>query len=327
VAAANADGGADAGEGDRGTLHVAQTIRTVSLQVICAHCGKQGAELKRCSICKHVWYCGAACQNAAWRRHRKTCAPPLSTDDVRAKVLASRAASEWREVLKWEGRMEEMMEGQPDTVRNDILRKFYASHTSASLSTDSPHHVLSLIRLGEQRVDLLGKMQRFRDQGEEICGIANNLNRAGKRKDAAEYYQKARKVGEAHGFFSVECKACLGLGQQAMRDGRTEEGLDLMRNALAAVPLSEHEGTDLWGISVLSSLIEALFKTHAVDEVEPLVMRFREASKAQSARGGRLCMADFYSPLFSARLHEVRASLSRFVNPSTLLGNYIHQGR
>ena len=112
VAAVNADGGADAGSGDRGALHVAQAIRTVSLQVICAHCGKQGTELKRCSICKHVWYCGAACQNAAWKRHKKTCAPPLSTNDVRDKVLAASPSRDWVEVLQWEVRMEEIMDGQ-----------------------------------------------------------------------------------------------------------------------------------------------------------------------------------------------------------------------
>jgi len=327
VAAVNADGGADAGSGDRGALHVAQAIRTVSLQVICAHCGKQGTELKRCSICKHVWYCGAACQNAAWRRHKKTCAPPLSTDDVRAKVLALRAPSEWREVLKWEGRMDEMMDGQHDAVRKDILRAFHNSHSLERLSTGSPHIRHSLISLGEQRVDLLGKMQRFRDQGEMMCALAGNLIDVGKRKEAAEYYQKARKVAEAHGFFSVECTACLGLGEQAVEDGRNEEGLDLMRNALAAVPLSEHEGTDPSEIPVLDSLIGALFKTHALDEVEPLVMRYREAAKAYSARRGGAGFEEMNSLLFSARLHEVRASSSFFVNPSTLLGTYIHQGR
>ena len=310
LAAENAAGGADAGEGDRGALHLAQAIRTVSLQVTCAHCGKQGAKLKRCSICKHVWYCGAACQNAAWRQHKKTCAPPLSTDDVRAKVLAPRAASEWREVLKWEGRMEEMMHGQPDAVRNNILFKFYDSHTSGSLSTGSPHHLLSAIRLGEERVALLGKMERFRDQGKEICNLADNLSEVGKHQHAAEYYQKARKVGEAHGFFSVECRACLGLGEQAMLEGRGEEGLDLLRNALAALPLSEDEGLNKGELSVVSSLINALFKTHAVAEVEPLVQRYREVVRSNTARGGSL-YHELLSLVFRARLHEVHPTLCR----------------
>jgi len=171
-------------------------------------------------------------------------------------------------------------------------------------------------------------MQRFRDQGEAICALAGNLSRAGRDQDAAEYYQKAREVAEAHGVFSVECRACLGLGQEALRDGRVEEGMMLLRNALAAVPLSEDEDRIfLWEPIILESLIEALFTTHAVDEVEPLVMRHREAAKTESAREGRLCVGELNSLLFSARLHEVRASSSRFVNPSTLLGTFIHQGR
>jgi hypothetical protein len=41
----------------------------------CAHCGKQGVALKRCARCKEVSYCGAACQKAGWKGHKKTCAP------------------------------------------------------------------------------------------------------------------------------------------------------------------------------------------------------------------------------------------------------------
>jgi hypothetical protein len=95
--------------------------------------------LKRCSICKQVWYCGAACQKVVWRRHKKTCAPPLSTHDVRAKVLAANAGGEWREVLKWEGSMEELMEGQSDTSCDSILLRFQLAHSQESLSTDSQH--------------------------------------------------------------------------------------------------------------------------------------------------------------------------------------------
>jgi hypothetical protein len=196
VAAANAEGGADAGEGDRGALHVAQAIRTVSLQVICAHCGKQGAELKRCSICKIVWYCGPACQSAARKRHKKTCAPPLSTDDVRDKVLAASFSQDWAEVFQWEGRMEEIMEGQPDDICHVILKSFQAAYLTGCVPTGSQHHAISAIRLGEDLVALLGKMERFRDQGEEICQIADNLFEDGKHQEAAEYRtsDKPRKL-------------------------------------------------------------------------------------------------------------------------------------
>ena len=38
---------------------------------------------------------------------------------------------------------------------------------------------------------------------------------AGKRHESAACLQRARDVGASHGFFSVECKACLGLGRMA----------------------------------------------------------------------------------------------------------------
>ena len=325
-AATNSDGGADAGEGDRGALLVAEALRTVTLQVICAQCGKQGT-VKRCSICKQVSYCGVECQNKAWKRHKKTCAPPLSTDDVRAKVLAADAYGEdldWLEVLKWESRMDEMMEDQPDATCNLILQEFQHAHWKAEISTGCHHHTLSSIRLLEQRVELLGKMQRFRDQGEAMCGVASGLCFAEKYQEAAVYFQKARKVAEEHGFFSVECKACVGLGNQAILEGRYEEGTALLRNALAALPLVEHDLGVALEVLILAALIDS---TNAVDQLEPLILRFHEAAKVRSAAEGRLCFAEFSELIFTARLHEVRAFSSRVEYPFTLLCPAVHPGR
>jgi len=39
----------------------------------CSQCGKQGVELKRCSRCKKVSYCGAECQKMAWNLHKDAC--------------------------------------------------------------------------------------------------------------------------------------------------------------------------------------------------------------------------------------------------------------
>jgi hypothetical protein len=58
-------------------------------------------------------------------------------------------------------------------------------------------------------------------------------------------------------------------------------------------------------LNTLDALIGALFKTDAIDEVEPLVPRFREAAKAQSEKKGGFCYAELRSLLASARLHEV----------------------
>jgi len=247
----------------------------------CAYCGTQVVAIKKCSICKQVSYCGAECQKAGWKRHKKTCEPPLPISTVFPKVMAAHEAQNWRGVLKLEGRMEEMMErhrmavtieGTADSYCADILHIFAIAHAMPSVSTltGSRDHALSIIRLQGRRVELLGKLERFRDQGESLCTIAGYLQSDGKREEAIRYfahqamprasllptkyltqqvlqagtwrrteffldryYNRARDIGEAHGLFSVECVTCLGLGHIAMNDGRAEEGLDLLRNALA----------------------------------------------------------------------------------------------
>ena len=291
--ATNFDGGADACEGEGGTLHVAQVLKTLVLEDSCAHCGKQVTALKRCSVCTHACYCGAACQKTVWNPHKKT-------NDVWDLVLAAEAAGEWRGVLELEGRMDELMEGQPDASCEFILASFLIAHLQASFSADMPEHLLSVSRLGEQRILLLGKMQRFRDQGEAICSLALSLIRAGKRKEAAGCYQRARLLGAAHGFISVECTACLGLGAEAMSEGRYEEGVELLRNALAAA-----QNSSLWELIALHSLISALFLTDAIDQLQPLVLLYREAAKAESVREGCSNVAELRSVYYSARLHEV----------------------
>jgi len=203
--------------------------------VSCANCGKQGVGFQCCSVCKKASYCGAECQKAGWKRHKKTCAPPLPVSDVMARVRAADAAGDWREVLRWEGRLAEVMATATLATCLVVLKPFRQAHDLASSATGSTHHALSAVRLREQRVEILGKMERFRDQGEAICIVATDLVAAGKDEEARVLYERARNIGAAHGFFSVECRACHGLGALARSEGRAEEGLDLMRNALAAV--------------------------------------------------------------------------------------------
>ena len=56
---------------------------------------------------------------------------------------------------------------------------------------------------------------------------------------------------------------------------------------------------------ILQSLIEGLFKKAAIEEVEPLISRYRETALAKSARDGHLCSAELRNFYFSSRLHEV----------------------
>ena len=202
----------------------------------CAHCKKKGVGFKHCSRCKHASYCGAECQLAAWKGHKIFC---VKKEDVFEKVHAASLANDWRGLLKWEGRMGDLMDDQDDACCDHLLFLFATANFFMFSETSRSDQAIQVIKLKELRVQLLGKMQRFRDQGALMCEIAQfsaqccyseatyyGYDTAGMSSEvrsgitalftpgnAAKYYQRARDVGAAHGFFSVECDACLGLGQ------------------------------------------------------------------------------------------------------------------
>ena len=254
-AATNSGGGTGAGDGGGGAQDIALALRTLALKDCCAHCGKQCAVLKRCSTCKEIWYCGAECQQAAWKGHKKSCAPPLPLRVVQQKVLAAMEANDAPGLLKWEGRLEELLQGWPLDGCDAILTSFINARMDASgqcSPADRASHSISIYSLHLRRVELLGKMERYRDQGNCMCSLAENLNLLSKylqdagmiadprvdsrslerMQEAMMYCQRARDLGAAHGFYSVESRACMGLGLFAVHTGRHQEGLDLLRNAL-----------------------------------------------------------------------------------------------
>ena len=73
------------------------------------------------------------------------------------------------------------------------------------------------------------------------------------------------------------------------------------------MPLLEIDEENNHECAILSSLIDSFFQTHAVDEVEPLVVRLQEKAKEESSKRapGNVHYAEFYVPICSARLHEV----------------------
>jgi len=109
---------------------------------------------------------------------------------------------------------------------------------------------------------------------------------------------------------------CTEVCNLAMTAGRDEEGVALLQNAVAAARVSSDGGITLeQERGVLFTLIGALFKTNAIDEVEPHVPRYREMAKAESGRRGQLCLAELAGELLSARLHEVLPIRIPICNP------------
>jgi len=121
--------------------------------------------------------------------------------------------------------------------------------------------------------------------------------------DASTWYQRARDVGAAHGFFSLESTACGGLGISAMQEGRHEEGVALLRNALAAAELNEMDDP-MYQLHALEPLIQSLFTIDSLDEAEAMVLRYRCMAKEQSEKEG-LVFAEIDSLFWSARICEV----------------------
>jgi len=202
----------------------------------CAQCGKPGAGFKHCSRCKQACYCGAACQKADWKRHKTTRAPPVTLHDVWENVQTACVARDWRGVLKWEGRMEELIAGKPDKGCSGILLTFSLAHRMGFRATGRKDHALSFVGLEEGLIPLHGKLQRFRDQGEAMCGLSNILRLLKRKSEAATWFQRARDVGATHGIVSIESTACTGLGKAMIEEGRHEEGV--ARNALVAAKLN-----------------------------------------------------------------------------------------
>ena len=89
---------------------------SASAEATCSQCGKKGLGFKKCSRCMQASYCGAECQKAAWKGHKKkTCVPPntgrseLSLGEVREKLGQAASVEDHRGVLALEGRMDELL--------------------------------------------------------------------------------------------------------------------------------------------------------------------------------------------------------------------------
>ena len=89
----------------------------------CAHCGKDGTNFKRCSTCKHTWYCGKECQHAGWKTHKKNCKllRDVSALEMWDKVKEAQEAGDWRGVLKWEECMDKLMIGLDWDMQESFL--------------------------------------------------------------------------------------------------------------------------------------------------------------------------------------------------------------
>ena len=93
------------------------------------------------------------CQNAAWEGHKKKCV----TDSMFEKVYAARLVGNWREVLKWEGRIGEMVEHLSNAGYNFVLSTFVHANMLGLLSPLPRKHSFDIS-------PFLGSREASRDQ-------------------------------------------------------------------------------------------------------------------------------------------------------------------
>jgi hypothetical protein len=68
-------------------IQLAMSTPSADSNVVCAVCKKTASDanipnLKKCSRCFSVVYCGAECQKADWKTHKPNCKPAASNSDV-----------------------------------------------------------------------------------------------------------------------------------------------------------------------------------------------------------------------------------------------------
>ncbi|KAK3149596.1 hypothetical protein QOZ80_3AG0219600 [Eleusine coracana subsp. coracana] len=62
------------------------TPNKISVGSACDHCFSTG-HLRKCSVCRVVWYCGSACQKEEWKLHQLECQAIAALTEDRKKML------------------------------------------------------------------------------------------------------------------------------------------------------------------------------------------------------------------------------------------------
>eukprot|EP00662_Eupelagonemidae_sp_cell21_P057811 gene57811-biopygen43991 len=66
-------------------------LRNIAETRECAGCGEKGEKLRRCTGCRSVWYCSAACQKGHWLAHKPACRGSTAVVALAAAAAAAAA--------------------------------------------------------------------------------------------------------------------------------------------------------------------------------------------------------------------------------------------
>ncbi|KAJ1464688.1 hypothetical protein T484DRAFT_1868176, partial [Baffinella frigidus] len=247
----------------------------------CAKCGIRSVELKSCARCLQEAYCSKECQVAAWKEHKISCRGQegqgqlLSLDAIRRRVADAAASGDWSEVLRWEGRLEELAAvGQdPETVAF-VLQAFARAYNDTAKWDKAG---LLWVRCAE----VCGALKLFSIQVDILTNAGKCFVLGMDWKNAALWFENARDVSKEQGFVTRECELCSTLGGVFSNVGRHSEAVEQHRRAFRVAQSvgeddASHDRASLERMA-LRFLVEVLCQRDGhLEEAEALVTRLRE---------------------------------------------------
>jgi len=202
-----------------------------------------------------------------------------SLPDVVVMVEKASEVQDWSGVLRLESRMEELL-----TLNEAEIPRLIEMFADANINQGQDAKAASLL---QRRVQVLEKMGRFSEQGVGMCRVGDCFLRLKNAERAETWYQRARKIGEEHGCYESECRACLGLGRvELFMHVRNEEAEVLLRNALTVFELLDNfvcGAGETLERDIKVDLAKAWMSTGRKEEAGPLIQRLHELAKRAGA--------------------------------------------
>jgi tetratricopeptide (TPR) repeat protein len=300
----------------------------MSVDVICSHCKKRLITFKRCSICKTNCYCDKKCQKLDWADHKIDC---KSIEDVCNIVVGAYVAGDQDEIMTWKHRFADIvaytvvhtktLTFDAHGILLDIVGKGYESIPTCTV-LELQAIQLKLSEVLSLKADLVGQYERYRDQGEIMCRAGIHMLFSGDVEKSKDLFRKARRVAESHGFYTVECLACRGLGDCYTSTGDHEEALPFFQNALAAAPLAEHHEKKL-EMALTQSVATSLYTIHRYAEAAEFMPRLKELTREHSEVCGSFQSIEFDAFLLRIKLYEELGVLEDTIEELRELGNLV----
>jgi len=249
-----------------------------------------------------VVYCSIECQKVHWKEHKPFCYASRIVSLTR-KLNSEEFISEWRKTLSLQGEMDELMVGaqfDSDSKQNLIHRFIDANHAAAAETRENVY-LTSVIKMYDELMTCMEDIQHYHDKGTYLYRVGCIFLRLDNNEKAEQCFQSVRNLGEMHGFFTMECLGCVGLGRIFRLQGQKKMERMFYHNATVACDLLVScDNPSHYKIEVLRYMIESLMETDLI-----LAGMYFDAMKdlASQWSTNRLTKMKMIVMIYDARMH------------------------